>query len=141
MKFDMAGKFEQGVADVDPVSAPATIEQEHILVPKVAPAMERISIPKDPSELWLLLVGTGVETLTLTLYFLLEDMGHVASRVEYVDAAHRWYQFATGIVVINGTIQKVSSGLPAGGVIYARRTADTIGAGEVRPLLCSWIYA
>jgi len=35
----------------------------------------------------------------------------------------------------------VSSGLPAGGVIYARRTADTIGAGEVRPLLCSWIYA
>lgn len=141
MKFELSGKYTQGASDVDPSASPATILQEHILVPKVEPAMERTSIPRDPSELWLLLVGSAAETVTLSLYFLLEDMGRVASRVEYIDANHKWFSFATGIVVTNGVIQKVASGLPAGGVIYGRATADTIGAGQTRSLVGSWMYA
>lgn len=131
MEFHATGSFEQGVSDVDPVAAPATVLSEHILWP-------RRDAPKDPTTLYLALLGTGSETVTLTLYLLIENGKPDATKADYIASGTRWFQFATGQVVTNGTILKITSGIPAGGVIYARRTADAITAGQTRKLVMAW---
>jgi len=134
MRFQMSTQFEEGVADVDPVAAPQNILTEHMGTPdKYA--------PEDPDALFLALLGTAAETVTLDLYLLIESKEPAAQPSEYVEAGTRWFRFATGIVVTNGTLQKVEADLPAGGIVYARRTADSITAGQTRSLLMSWVHA
>jgi len=134
MRFQMSTQFEQGVTDVDPAATPQSILLEHMGTPdKYA--------PEDPDALFLALLGATTETVTLDLYFLVESKEPAAEPHEYQEAGSRWFQFATGIVVTNGTLQKVEADLPAGGIVYARRTADSIAAGETRPLLMSWVHA
>jgi len=130
MRFDGSGKYEQGVADVDPVATPGTILQDHIF--------NLPDRPEDTEALYLALVGTGGETLTLDLYFLLDETNAGDPVSRFIDSSHRWFQFATGIVVTNGTLQKITASLPGGGVIYGRRTADTITAGQTRVLKSAW---
>lgn len=132
MRFQASGNFLAGQADVDPVAAPATILVGHMMAPKR-------SVTKEPASLDIILLGTGGETLTLDLYFLVEDKDIPATIGDYVSSASRWFQFATGQVVTNGTLLKVTAGLPAGGVMYARRTADTITGGQTRPLYMAWV--
>lgn len=131
MEFHATGSFEEGVSDVDPVAAPATVLSDHILWP-------RRGAPRDPATLYLALLGTAAETVTLTLYLLIENGRPDAKRSDYINADARWFQFATGQVVTNGTLLKITSGIPAGGVIYARRTADTITGGQTRKLTMAW---
>lgn len=132
MRFQATGKYEQGVSDVDPVTNPDTILSEHLFT-----LPDR---PDDPTALYLALEGTSTETVTLTLYFLLDKTPIEGTNAKYINAANRWFQFASGIVVTNGTIQKVTADLPGGGVVYARRTADTITASQIRPLHLCWRY-
>lgn len=131
MQFHATAKFTQGVADVDPVAAPATILEEHFLIPDSA-------APKDPSALYIALLGASTETVTLSLYFLIENglMGQTFD--DYKVSTARWFPFATGQVITNGTLTKITSGLPAGGIIYARRTADAITASQTRALQIAW---
>jgi len=131
MRFQMSAKFEQGVADVDPVTAPQNILVEHFCDPGV-------KAPDDPEALYLALMGTGAETVTLDLYLLIESKNVDAKAADYKEAGTRWFQFATGLVVTNGTLASVTANLPAGGIIYARRTADAITVGQTRSLLMSW---
>jgi len=131
MDFHATAKFEQGVSDIDPVAAPQTALPGHFLWPTR-------SAPKDPTALYIALLGASTETVTLTLYFLIESLGIDASVDDYISTTARWFQFATGQVVTNGTLLTVSSGIPAGGVIYARRTADTITASQTRALVSAW---
>ncbi len=91
------------------------------------------------TALWLALAGTGSESVTLSLYFLLDETDFKLPRTKYINSDHRWFQFATGVVVTNGTLQQVTSGIPAGGVVYARRTADSITGGQTRNLLTAWV--
>lgn len=137
MRFHGSGSYEQGVADVDPVAAPATILLDHFIDPKYTVGRNQ-SMPEEFSTLYLVLLGTGAETLTLDLYFLIENLNMDAKPSEYQIAATRWLQFATGVIVTNGTLQTVTSGLPRGGTIYGRRTADAITAGQTRKLLVAW---
>ena len=131
MQFHATAAFEQGVADVDPIAAPATILTDHVLWPKR-------DAPTDPATLYIVLEGTAAETVTLDLYFLLEN-GRVDAKIsDYINTSARWFQFATGQVITNGTLTKITSGLPAGGAIYARRTADAITAGQTRKLRIAW---
>lgn len=131
MRFHATAKFEQGVADIDPVAAPATILTTHVLWPEK-------TAPKDPATLYLALLGTGSETVTLDLYLLVEN-GKAGTKIsDYVTTTARWFQFATGQVITNGTLTKITSGIPAGGVIYARRTADAITTAQTRPLVMAW---
>jgi hypothetical protein len=132
MKMQAYGSYEQGVADVDPVAAPATILSGHYF------NFQR-KVTKSPTKLILQLLGTGAETLTVTLYALAENLDEEAKFADYATADARWYQFAAGVVVTNGALQTVTSGLPAGGTVYARRTADTIGAAETRKLALAWM--
>lgn len=132
MRLQSFGTFEQGVADVDPVAAPLTILTNHFYSFKK-------TITRVPTKLILALLGSGSETLTVSLYALAEHLDEEALPSNYVAAATRWYSFATGVVVTNGALQTVTSGLPAGGTIYARRTADTIGTGLTRQLALSWM--
>lgn len=132
MRFQASGKFEEGGSDYDPISAPESILAEHIL-----------TLPdksEKPTALYLALAGTSTETVTLSLYFLLDETDALGNVTKYIDANHRWFQFATGIVVTNGTLQTVTSSLPGGGVVYARMTAETITAGQTRTLLSAWRY-
>ena len=133
MRFQSSGKFTEGVADVDPVSAPATLKPEHIL-----PLAEG-SMGDTPDALWLALLGTASETVTLDLYTLIDETDRADSVARFIDANHRWFRFATGVVVTNGTIQKVTADIPAGGVVYARRTADAITASQTRVLAAAWV--
>jgi hypothetical protein len=126
------GSYEQGVADVDPVAAPATILEGHYF------KFQR-KVTQSPTKLILQLLGASAETLTVTLYALNENLGEEAGFTDYATTGARWYQFAAGVVVTNGALQMVTSGLPAGGTVYARRTADTIGAGETRKLALAWM--
>jgi len=131
MIFHATAKFEQGVSDIDPVAAPATILTDHVLWPGK-------NAPKDPATLYIGLLGTASETVTLTLYLLIENGKADAKVSDYQTTSARWFQFATGQVITNGTLTKITSGIPAGGVIYARRTADAITAGQTRPLVIAW---
>ena len=131
MEFHATAKFEQGVSDVDPVAAPATILEDHFLLPDS-------KAPKDPSALYIALLGASTETVTLDLYFLIENGKHSQKYSDYKNADARWFAFATSQVVTNGTLLKITTGLPAGGIIYARRTADTITAGQTRALQIAW---
>ena len=132
MRLQSFGTFGQGVADVDPVAAPLTILTNHFYSFKN-------SVTRVPTKLILALLGASTETLTVTLYALAEHLDAEATPDSYVLADTRWYQFATGVVVTNGALQTVTSGLPAGGTVYARRTADTIGSGLTRQLALSWM--
>jgi len=135
MRFQTSGQFTQGQADVDPVAAPENILPAHVL------PLPEAEFNSPATALWLALLGAGAETVTLDLYFLIDETDRKASSERFIDAGHRWFQFATGVVVTNGTLQQVAAGagVPPGGVVYARRTADTIGAGETRPLTVAWI--
>lgn len=135
MRFQTSGKFEQGVADVDPVTLPGSLLQGHIFVlPETLPGV-------NAPDLWIALIGSGSETVTLTLYFLIDETSPYNTDVtRYINSNHKWFQFASGVVVTNGTLQIVSAGagVPSGGVVYARRTADTITAGQTRTLVAAW---
>jgi len=135
MRFQSSGQFEQGVADVDPVAAPQSILAAHVL------GLPEAELNAPASALWLALAGAGVETVTLDLYFLIDETDVKNDVSRFIDSGHRWFQFATGVVVTNGTLQTVAAGagVPAGGVVYARRTGDTIAASQTRPLLAAWI--
>ena len=132
MNFHATAKFEQGVADVDPVAAPATVLSTHMLLP------DR-SAPSDPDRLYLSLLGTGSETVTVDLYFLYEDGKPDAKKADYITTTARWYRFATGVVITNGELLTLSANIPPGGIIYARRTADSITAGQTRTLGVAWL--
>lgn len=132
MRFQASGKFEEGTTGVDPVTGPENISTDHVFVLP--------DKPEKPTALYLALAGASTETVTLTLYFLLDETGVGADSSKYVDADHRWFQFATGIVVTNGTLQTVTADLPGGGVVYARMTAETITASQTRTLLAAWRY-
>lgn len=129
MIFQGSSQIVQGVADVDPVAAPATIEIAHVIRPKDEPAVV--------SRLMLALIGTGVETVTLDLYFDIADQGAIGQT--FARADKRWFQFATAQVITNGTLLEITSGLPNGGTIYTRRTADTIAASQTRNLMMAWV--
>jgi hypothetical protein len=133
MRFHTSGQFVAGQVDVDPLTGPENILSGHIL------SLPEADFSKPATALWLALAGTGSEALTLTLYFLLDETDYKLSRSKYISADHRWFQFASGVVVTNGTLQTVTSGIPAGGVIYARRTTDSITGGQTRNLLVSWV--
>lgn len=134
MRFQTAAQITQGVADVDPIANPDQILLDHLMQFKAPTTV-------NPDKLMLALVGIGAEAVTLTLYFLIEDSDALATvSAEYLqNAARRWLQFDTALTVTNGTIQVATTGLPAGGVIYARVTADTIGASQTRSLLAAWV--
>jgi hypothetical protein len=132
MRLQSFGTFGQGVADVDPVAAPLTILTNHFYSFKK-------TITRVPTKLILALLGASAETLTVSLYTLAEHLDEGTIPSGYVLADTRWYSFATGIIVTNGVLQTVTSGLPAGGTVYVRRTADTIGSGLTRQLALSWM--
>jgi len=131
MLFHATGVYEQGVSDPDPETAPQNVLVNHILMPKR-------DAPRNPTTLYLALLGTGGETVTLDLHLLIESGRPDAKRADYINADARWFKFATSEVVTNGTLAKVTSGIPAGGIIYARRTSDTITAGQTRSLVMAW---
>jgi len=133
MRFQASGQFLAGQTDVDPAAAPNTILLPHLLVPR--PRREEINAP---SVLKLALLGTGAETLTVSLYGLVEDVDRPQSRADLKAAGIRWTVFATGVVVTNGAYTNVTSDLPIGGILYARRTADTITALQTRALHMAW---
>lgn len=132
MRMQAYGSYSQGVADVDPVAAPATILAGHFF------NFGR-DVTKSPTKLILQLLGTAAETVTLTLYSLNESLDEEATVTEYTASGIRWYQFAAGIVVTNGALQVVTSGLPAGGTVYARLTGDTITSAQARKLALAWM--
>jgi hypothetical protein len=131
MLFHATAEYAQGVSDVDPVAAPATILSDHVLWPKR-------NAPRDPTTLYLNLLGAGAETLTLSLYFLVESGKMDVTIGDYINTGTIWIPFATGQVITNGTLLKITSGIPAGGIIYGRRTADTITASQTRKLIMAW---
>lgn len=133
MRFGASAQIAQGGAgEVDPSASPATILDAHVL---------RFAGDKRqrPSALQLLLLGAGIEDVTLDLYYLVEfgsDLDQTNERLKV--AGTRWVQFATGIVVQNGVLKVVTGTLPSGGPIYARRTADSITAAQTRTLLVAY---
>lgn len=131
MEFHATAKITQGEADVDPTSAPETILEDHFLKPKPG-------VTKDPSTLYLALLGAAGETVTVNLYFLIENGKSGQGYTEYKNTSSKWFEFLTAEVITVGTLTKITSGLPAGGIIYARVTGDTIGAGETRDLVIAW---
>jgi hypothetical protein len=132
MRFQDTGAYIEGTADVDPVAAPATIQTDHFF-------SFGKSVTKTPTKLILSLVGAGSETVTVDVYALYEHLDENATADDYKVAATRWYRFATGQVVTNGTLAVITSGLPAGGHLYIRRTADTITTGQTRKLSAAWM--
>jgi len=131
MRYQASGQYAQGVSDVDPVAAPATLLPGHFLIPHTN--------TDNPAALWLILDGAAGETLTLSLYYVIEDRFPSGNAATYTTATAKWFQFATGQVITVGTPLAITTGLPNGGIIYGRRTADTIGAGLTRNLLMAWV--
>ncbi len=130
MRFQASGSYLAAEADVDPVTTPQSILEKHLL------KFER-SAREDPDKLQLALLGTSTEDVTLDLYTLVEDRLAIDSD-RYISSTKRWIRFATGTIVTNGSITEVTTALPAGGVVYARRTADTITGGQTRVLVARW---
>jgi hypothetical protein len=132
MRFQATGTYTQGTADVDPVAAPTTILTEHFFDFKK-------NVTTTPTKLILDLAGASAETVTVSVYTLLEHLDESAKDTDYkASAATRWVAFATGQVITNGTLTVITSGLPAGGPIYIRRTADAITTGQTRKLSAAW---
>lgn len=131
MRFHGAGSFLAAAVDVDPVAAPETILTNHFMSPKS-------HATKIPTALHLALLGTGAETLTLDLYYLVADQDDGKKALDYKIAATRWIKFDTGVVVTNAVQSRMVDDLPAGGIIYARRTADTLTGGQTRQLMFAW---
>jgi hypothetical protein len=131
MEFHATAKITEGVADVDPVAAPETILNAHFMQPP-------ISAPKDPTALYLALLGGAGETVTVDLYFLIENGKAGQNVADYKNTSAVWFKFVTAEVITVGTLTKITAGLPAGGIVYAAVTADTIGAGLTRDLVMAW---
>lgn len=131
MRFQASGQYTQGVADVDPVAAPTTLIAGHMLIPNYE--------KENPTALWLILDGAAGETLTLSLYYVIEDRFPVGTAATYTTSSSKWFQFATGQVVTVGNPLQITSGIPNGGIIYGRRTADTITSAQTRNLLMAWV--
>jgi len=131
MKFHGNAKIEQGVVGVDPTSAPETIVEDCFVQPHP-------DITMDPDALYLALVGGAGETVTVNLHFLIENGKADQGFDDYKDSGSVWFEFVAGEVITVGTLTKITTGLPAGGIIYVEVTGDTIAAGETRDLRVAW---
>lgn len=131
MRFEGAGNFLAAESDVDPAAAPQSVLITHALIPKSHST-------RNPRVLHLALLGTESETLTVSLYYLIEDRDVWFTVDDYRISGVRWIPFATGQVVTNGVLYQLTTDIPAGGIIYARRTADTITGGQTRRLYFAW---
>lgn len=130
MRFQTSGQYLAGAADVDPEAVPGTILGSHVF-----PLAEH----PNPARLGLLLLGVALETLTLDLYFLVDETDPVQGPARFVLASNIWVPFATGVVLVANTPEFVGTDLPAGGVIYGRRTADAIAPANTRKVLGAWL--
>lgn len=135
MKYQTSGKYTQGASDPDPSTNPGTISEDHVLrLPQ---------LDKAPTALYMALIGSGSETLTLDLFSLVDETDAVPdpddlSTSKYVQSAHKWVEFASGVLVVNGKLEIHTSDLPKGGVIYAQQKTDTIAANQTRVLVAAW---
>ena len=133
MRFQTSASYLEGETDIDPIASPGTILSKHVLV------LPEAKTPCPATALWLALIGEPAETLTLSLYLLVDETNHIESVERFVNVGHVWFPIATGVVVTHGTLLAHTSGIPAGGVVYARRTADAITAAQTRNLVAAWV--
>lgn len=134
MRFQGSAKMHHGETDYDPITNPGDILPQHILTLPEAPESG-----SPASALWLALVGVLAETVTVSLYFLIDETDKGADASKYISSSNRWFLFASDIQVDNGILKTVQLGIPPGGVVYARRTLDTIAAGQTRTLVAAWV--
>lgn len=133
MRFEAAGTYVNGVADIDPEAAPATAITTHIL------GLRRRQPDSDIEgrRILLALDAPSGETLTLELWALDDATDPPPDTDSPNLAGRRWYRFATAVVATGARIVEVTAIIPPGGTVYARRTADTLTAP--RRLLASCV--
>lgn len=130
MRFEAAGTYAAGVADVDPVAAPETLLLTHFL------HLQRRQPDGDVlgRRILLALEGAAGETLTVELWAQDEDVAGTVT-----GAGRRFYLIGAAVVVTANQLAEVTAEVPPGGVVYARRTADAIGGGQTRRLLATCV--
>ena len=128
MKLEAEAKFLAGAADAT-VGAIAT----HVL----DLARRQSDVSQLGKRILLAMDGTSAETVTLDLWAV-DDATDEIQRIPQPDSPvttnRVWYRFATGVVVTGTRITEVTAAVPAGGLVYAQRTADAIVALETRTL-------
>jgi hypothetical protein len=133
MRFEASGRYVNGVADVDPIAAPATVSPEHIL----SLLRRQNDCDVDGRRILLILEAPAAETLTVELWALDDAtdppvFGDVAEL-----STRRWYLFTPAPIVVTGSrMIEVTAIVPAGGKVFARRTADTLTTTRVLKASC-----
>jgi hypothetical protein len=131
MRFEASGTYLAAQADVDPVAAPATLLENHMLL------LQRRQPDGDVlgSRILLALEAPAGETLSVELWALDED-----TQGGDTGALRRLYLIgAAAVVVTANQLAEVTVEVPPGGKVYARRTADTIAALATRRLLATCV--
>lgn len=122
MKFDATIPIVNGSSDPDPLTSPGLVPDDKVVaINSQAPPTDR-GVTKG---LLLALAGTGSEQVTLDIFALDE------ATQDLPKANRTYYRFATGVIVIHGRITEVTVGMPPGGRLYFRQTAETVIADRV----------
>jgi hypothetical protein len=122
MRFEAAGQYTAGVADVDPIANPGRVTPEHTLL--LLRRQQDCDITG--RRILLMLEAPVAETLTLGLWTL-DDATDPTVPADAPDVTtRRWYRFATGIVVTGSQLTEITAAVPAGGKVFARREADAL---------------
>ena len=133
MLFEATAQFVNAEADANPGTNPADIFQKHVL------STSRRQADSDVlgKRLLLVLEAPVAETLTLDLWAI-DDATDQDGQNDAPSgpSTRRWYRFATAVVVTGTRITEVTAACPAGGKIYAQRTADALTVPRILKASC-----
>lgn len=130
MKLEAAAQYTAGIADGDPAAEPQALDPKHYLTL----ARRQGDADINGRRLLLVLDAPATEAVTLELWAV-DDATIPNSNADSPNVqTYRWYLFASAVVVTGRTVTEVTAKVPPGGLVYGRRTADTIGATLTRTL-------
>jgi len=124
MRFDAVLTFTNGAAMPDPVAAPATITFAQLA------DLRRIvqATAQPPRRILLALDAPAVEAVTVELWAMREPPATIGIQDTHAvaPADRSFYRFASAVVCNGHDLVEVSTAIPNGGIVYVRRTADTL---------------
>lgn len=124
MRFDATLNIVNGAAMPDPVAAPASVTFAQLAdLRRVVQGSGQL-----PKRILLALDAPAAESVTVELWALQEPPAVIGvSDAEVVAPADRvFHRFATGIACAGHALVEVATACPPGGIVYVRRTADTL---------------
>lgn len=136
MRFDGSVTIINGVAAPDPIADPEDVPSALLVN---LPERARSSADQLCSRLLLALQAPAAESVTVELWALVEAPERPGRPQDITTAPEDriFLRFDVGLVLGGRELVEVTASVPVGGIVYVRRTADTLTTARVVVVSCA----